>query len=159
MEGRMEKKNPGLPHASFQTEKAGPGRAERLCEGSGCQFCHPKPAVGGSRAPRAPQGRCRRREQKTGIGEELEFHSMRCGGCVSHLQEIRTAHQVPKQGKINSCPMMEDRQCMSGGWNWPSIFLWDKVGKKKEANRNKFTKLCFLLFEIGKGSLGNNDQV
>lgn len=155
----MEKKNPGLPHASFQTEKAGPGRAERLCEGSGYQFCHPKPPVGGSREPRAPQGRCRRREQKTGIGEELEFHSMRCGGCVSHLQEIRTAHQVPKQGKINSCLTMEDRQCTSGGWNWPSIFLWDKGGEKKEANRNKFTKLCFLLFEIGKGSLGNNDQV
>lgn len=83
------------------------------------------------------------------------------GVCASHLQEIcLTAHRVPKQGKMNSYRAVEDRLLHVRRVELTRCFPVEQKGKKKkEANRSKFTKLSFLLFEIGKGSLGNNDQV
>lgn len=79
--------------------------------------------------------------------------------CASHLQEIGfTAHQVPKEGKINSSCMAEHRLLHIRGVEFTHCFPWEQQ-QKKAAYRSMFTKLSFLLFEIGKGSLGNNDQV
>lgn len=75
--------------------------------------------------------------------------------CASHPQEIRTAHQVPKEGKIISYPMFLHVRRVE----LAQRFLLGQGVGGKEANRTKFTKLCFLLSEIGKGSSGNNDQV
>lgn len=80
--------------------------------------------------------------------------------CASHLQEIGlTAHQVPKEGKIRSSCVAEDRLLHIRGVELTHCFPWEQQQQKRAANRTMFTKLSFLLFEIGKGSLGNNDQV
>lgn len=100
---------------------------------------------------------CSRRRKSSLVAAELmklpQNHlkqQCRAGGSVNLSHIFRKSKLLTEKGKLFPIP----RCCTSRGWNWPN-----KGGKKKEANRTKFTKLCFLLFEIGKGSLGNNDQV
>lgn len=137
--------------SGFFSDKAGPGRAGKFHQVSGYQFCHPKPAVGGSQAPQALQGRCRRKQRQ---GKNWDF-TAGAVGCVSDIsRKSELFPKYPNKGKLFPIPQWKTGSCTSG-----PTFSFGTKEKRKEANRTKFTKLCFLLFEIGKGSLGNNDQV
>lgn len=81
-------------------------------------------------------------------------------GGMSHIfRKSELLTKYPNKGKLIPVPQWKTGSACQEGGTGPAFSFGTRGGGKKEANRNKFTKLCFLLFEIGKGSLGNNDQV